>query len=165
MEDDALGVRAGERVMLGGVLDWYRAVAARKVDGLTEEQAARVTTPSGLSPLGIVHHLAWGERLWFRWFLAGEDVALFLGPDNAVTFRLEPTDTIASVVAEYQAENDAARRIVAATGSLDQVSIRTHPIFGLVTARWVLVHLIEETARHTGHLDVMREQLDGATGD
>lgn len=151
--------------MLGEFLDWYRAVAARKVDGLTQEQAARVATPSGLSPLGIVRHLAWAERLWFRWYLAGQDVALFSGPDNAVTFRLEPTDTIASVVTAYQAENEAARRIVADIGSLDQLSIRSHRTFGLVSARWVLVHLIEETARHAGHLDMMREQLDGATGD
>ena len=165
MDDDPLGGRASERVMLGGFLDWYRAVAARKVGGLTEEQAARVATPSGLSPLGIVRHLAWAERQWFRWYLAGEDVALYLGPDNAVTFRLEPADTITSVVATYEAENDAARRIVGDIGSLDQVSARTHPIVGPVTARWVLVHLIEETARHAGHLDVIRERLDGATGD
>ena len=151
--------------MLCGFLDWYRAVVARKVEDLAEDDAARVMTPSGVSPLGVVRHLAWVERLWFQWRLAGEDVDLFTGPDNSVTFRLQATDTVASVVAAYRAEIEQAQRVVASVGSLDDLSARPHPIFGLVSARWVLVHLVEETARHAGHLDVMREQLDGATGD
>jgi hypothetical protein len=165
MGDDQFGGRSAERAMLCGFLDWYREVVIRKVEGLAEEDAARVMTPSGLSPLGVVRHLAWVERLWFRSRLAGEDVTLFTGPENSVTFRLEPTDTVASVVAAYRAEIEPAHRIVAAVASLDDLSARPHQLFGFVSVRWVLVHLIEETARHAGHLDVMREQLDGATGD
>jgi hypothetical protein len=165
VSDDPFGGRSGERVMLCGFLDWYRAVVARKVEGLADDDAARVMTPSGVSPLGVVRHLAWVERLWFQWRLAGWDVDLFTGPDNSITFRLEPTDTVESVVATYRAEIEQAQRVVAAVESLDDLGARPHPLFGLVSARWVLVHVIEETARHAGHLDVMREQLDGATGD
>lgn len=165
MIDDPFGGRSDERVMLCGFLDWYRAVIVHKVEGLTEAQAARVMTPSGVSPLGIVRHLAWAERLWFRWRLAGDDVHIFTGADNSGTFRLEPTDTVATVVAAYRAEIEQAQRIVASVRSLDDLTSRPHQIFGPVSVRWVLVHLIEETARHAGHLDVIREQLDGATGD
>lgn len=164
MADDPLGTRTDERTMLSGFLDWYRAVVARKVEGLAEEQATRVMTPSGLCPLGIVRHLTWVERLWFQWRVAGEDVSLFTGPDNAVTFGLEPGDTIASVLDGYRAQIEQSRRIVDAA-SLDDVSVHTSPHFGPVSVRWALLHLVEETARHAGHLDVLREQLDGRTGD
>jgi hypothetical protein len=165
MSDDALGGRAPERELLTGALDWYRAVAIRKVEDLSFEQATRVLTPSGLSPLGIVQHLAWVECVWFRWRFAAEDVPIFTGgSDNTVTFELRPGDVVESVVASYRDEADHARRIVAGA-ALDDVSTRESPMFGLVTLRWTLVHLIEETARHAGHLDIMREQLDGRTGD
>jgi uncharacterized damage-inducible protein DinB len=163
--DDTFGARSSERVMLSGFLDWYRAVVARKVEGLSDEQASRVMTSSGLSALGVVRHLTWVERLWFRWRVAGEDVTLFTGPDNSVTFRLEPADTVASVLASYRAEIEQAQRITRAAETLDSLGAHDHPIYGPVSLRWVLVHLIEETARHAGHLDLLREQLDGKTGD
>ena len=152
--------------MLCGFLDWYHAVVPHKVEGLTNEQARTVLTPSGLSPLGIVKHLTLVERDWFRAQFAGEDVDLpDVGDDNAPTFAVEPGDTVENVLDEYRAENEHARRITAATPSLDQLSIRASDLRGHFSLRWVLVHLIEETARHAGHLDVMRESLDGATGD
>jgi hypothetical protein len=162
---DEFGARSDEREMLCGFLDWYRAVVIHKVEGLSDADATRIMTPSGVSPLGIIRHLAWVERLWFQWRLAGDDVSLWHGPDNSVTFALDPADTVTSVVAGYRAEVEQADRVVSTLGSLDQLSVHPHPLFGPVSARWVLVHLIEETARHAGHLDVMREQLDGSTGD
>jgi hypothetical protein len=163
--NDPFGARSDERAMLSGFLDWYRSVVAHKVEGLSEEQAARAMTPSGVSALGVVRHLAWVERLWFQWRVAGDDVTLDAGPDNSLTFRLEPGDTVASVLAGYHAEIEQSRRIVRAAASFDELTARPHPIFGPVSMRWVLVHLIEETARHAGHLDLIREQLDGQTGD
>ncbi len=165
MVGDELGTRLEERETLCGFLDWYRAVVIHKVEGLTDSDAARVMTPSGLSPLGIVRHLAWVERLWFQRRLEGAEVRLWQGADNAPTFAVAPTDTVMSVVAEYRAATHAASRVVSGIESLDQLSVEPHPLYGPVSARWVLVHLIEETARHAGHLDVLREQLDGATGD
>jgi hypothetical protein len=72
--EDYLGVRQGERETLGGFLDWYRSVVERKVDGLTPGDAKQVRTPSGMSVLGILKHLGWVERGWFRETFAGEDV-------------------------------------------------------------------------------------------
>ena len=137
--------------------------AVRKAEGLTLTEASEPMTPSGLTVLGTVKHLAGVERLWLRWRFAGEDIPVKTG-DNAVTFELDPADTIDSVLADYRHQVDCGRAI-AAGASLDDVSAREHELFGSVSLRWVLVHLLEETARHAGHLDVMREALDGRTGD
>ena len=123
-------------------------------------------TPSGLSPLGIVKHLTLVERDWFRAQFAGEAVELpEVGDDNAPTFLVEPGDTVDGVLAEYRVENEHTRRVVAATPSLDALSARETDMRGFVSLRWVLVHMIEETARHAGHLDIIRELIDGRTGD
>lgn len=165
MPDADLGGTAPERDMLIGFLDWYRAVVENKVRGLSPDDAARVMTPSGLSPLGVVQHLAWVERGWFRLRFAGEAVEIpYVGDDNAVQFRLDAGDTIASILDFYRSECERARRVTAAA-YLDDVSAGASPAYGHVTLRWVLVHMLEETARHAGHLDLMREQIDGVTGD
>jgi uncharacterized damage-inducible protein DinB len=168
VSDDAdwLGSRGDEREMLCGFLEWYQAVVAHKLEGLTDAQAATVGTPSGLSPLGVVKHLTVYERDWFRAVFAGEAVER---PDDAVdnspTFAVEAGDTVASVLAAYRDENAQTRRVVDATPSLDRLSAVASELRGPVSLRWVLVHMIEETARHAGHLDVMRESIDGRTGD
>jgi hypothetical protein len=162
--DGGLGGQLDERELLSGFLDWYRGVAEHKVDGLSRAQAIEPLTPSGLSALGVIRHLAWVERRWFRWYFAGEDVPLPRGDDTSATFRLEADDTVASVVAAYRAETGRSRAI-AGQASLDDRSARAHDLYGSVSLRWVLVHMLEETARHAGHLDLMRERLDGRTGD
>ena len=165
-DDDPLSARVGERETLVGSLDWFRAVIAHKVDGLSLEDATKVMTPSGLSMLGVVAHLAWAERTWFRFRFANEDLDVALsGDDNSETFTLGPDDTIESVLATYAEENEKARVVVAAAPTLDEVAPREARLHGMVSLRWILVHMIEETARHAGHLDIMREQLDGHTGD
>ena len=156
-----LGGRADERELLCGFLDWLRAVVERKVDGLSLEEATRVMTPTGLSVLGVVQHLAWVQRLWFRWRFAWEDVDV---ADEGQDFAIRPGATIESVLEGYRDESDRARRITAAA-SLDDLSANEHTLYGRVSLRWILVHEIEETARHAGHLDLMREQVDGRTGD
>ena len=158
------GGQGDERALLTGFLDWYRAVVERKVVDLSWEQASRPCTRSGLSPLGVVKHLAWVERHWFRRRFLGDDVELFSGPDNAPTFELADSDTVERVVAAYRAAADEARTITAAA-ALDDLAVGAHPVFGAVSLRWILVHLLEETARHAGHLDLMREAIDGRTGD
>lgn len=156
----ALGGQAAERDLLSGYLDWYRAVVEGKVADLSLEDASRIMTPTGLSPLGIVKHLAYVERNWFKARFAVEQERV--DPDAA--FRIEPGDTVASVVALYRDSVTESRRIAAAA-PLDEVSKRESPHYGYVSLRWILVHLLEETARHAGHLDIMREQIDGRTGD
>lgn len=164
--EDTLGVRRAENETLTGFLDWYRAVVERKVDGLTLDEATAVRTPTGMSPLGIVKHLGWVERGWFREVFAGED----FGPidwegDNSAEFALGPDDTVDSILAFYRAEVDYSRRIAAKSPSLDALSATATQFREHVSLRWILVHMLEETARHAGHLDLMREAIDGTTGD
>ena len=161
-DDDLLSTRRPERETLVGALDWYRAVVVNKADGLSLEDASRVMTPTGLSPLGVVRHLAWVEAGWFRDTFAdqyeGEEES------NEDSFRLGPDDTIESVVAAYRDECDSSRRITDAAASLDDLSAQPAHVYGHVSLRWVLVHMLEETAHHVGHLDIMREHIDGRTG-
>jgi hypothetical protein len=155
-----------EKETLGGFLDFYRSVVERKVDGLSRQDAVRSMTPTGLSPLGVVKHLGWVEYYWFRHCFAGEDVAAppREGDDNAVQFRIEPDESVSSVLAFYRSEAEHARAITNASPSLDGTSARENRFYGTVSLRWILVHMIEETARHAGHLDIMREMIDGRTG-
>jgi hypothetical protein len=164
--EDTLGVRRNESETLGGFLDWYRAVVERKVDGLTLDQARTVRTSTGLSPLGVVKHLGWVERGWFREIFAGEDVETIDGEDdNSAEFAIGADDTVDSVLAFYRTEVDNSRRVVAGSSSLDDLSAKATKFREKVSLRWILVHMLEETARHAGHLDLMRESIDGKTGD
>jgi hypothetical protein len=164
--EDSLGVRRDERGTLEGFLDWYRAVVERKVDGLAPDVAKRVMTPTGLSPLGILKHLGWVERGWFRDVFAGEDVEATDGDgDNSAEFTVGADDTVRSVMAFYRVEVEQARRIVAEAPSLDALSARETDLRERVNLRWIMVHMLEETARHAGHLDLMREEIDGQVGD
>jgi len=158
-----LGARADEREMLTGFLDWYRAGVVRKVEGLSREDATRVATPTGLTPLGVVAHLAAVELSWFEEDFLGNPARSELNDHGE--FRLHDDDTVASVVDEYVQACACARAVLAKASSLDELSAVETPFRGRVTLRWILVHMIEETARHAGHLDLMREQIDGQTGD
>ncbi len=164
--EDSLGVRRGERETIEGFLDWYRAVVEHKVDGLSFDQATKMMTPSGLCPLGVVKHLGWVERGWFRDIFVGEDVeAIDVDGDNSPEFAVDADDTTESVLAFYRSEVEQAKLIVAEATSLDALSAKPTDFGGHVSLRWIMVHMLEETARHAGHLDVMREKLDGQTGD
>ena len=164
--DDPLGVRSGERATLEGFLDWYRSVVERKVVGLTVVDATRPMTPTGMSALGVVKHLGWVERGWFRETFAGEDVeAIDVDGDNSAEFAISSEDTIDSVIGFYRNEAEESRRISRTADSLDALSVKETPYRERVSLRWVMVHVLEETARHAGHLDLMREEIDGQVGD
>ncbi len=165
MTSDALGGTADEFTLLTGFLDWNRAVVERKVDGLTRAQAVQPMTPSGLSVLGVIQHLAWVERGWFRARFAGEEVEMIAADgDRTPQFAIDDDDTVESVLAFYRGEITRARAITD-SATLEELSRVESPHVGIVSLRWILVHMIEETARHAGHLDLMREQIDGRTGD
>jgi hypothetical protein len=161
-DDDVLGVRVGEREMLAGFTDWFRQVVVNKLDGLSLEDASRVMTPTGLSPLNVVKHLAWAETGWFQDTFAGEMVR---ESSLEESFVLGPDDTVESVVAAYRDACARSRQIAAAAPSLDDLSARPGRVHGIISLRWILIHMLEETARHAGHLDIMREHIDGSTGD
>jgi uncharacterized damage-inducible protein DinB len=154
-----------ERTMLAGWLDFHRATLEMKCAGLTPAQlATRAVEPSTLSLLGLVRHLADVERSWFRRRLAGEDAPplYFSDEDPDGDFdNLDPA-TVDEAFATWQAECDRARQIAAALPSLDVTVDRDGQ---QLSARWVLHHMVEEYARHNGHADLLRERLDGTTGE
>jgi uncharacterized damage-inducible protein DinB len=157
---------ADERATLEAFLDLYRETIKRKVRGVSEEDAVRRLVPSATTLAGIVKHLRWVELGWFQRVLAGrppEDLppVPWTDQDPDADFRLEPGETLARVIAEYDQEC-ARSRAVAAEHSLDDTG--THRRLGQVSLRWIYVHMIEETARHAGHADILREQIDGTTG-
>lgn len=153
-----------ERALLGGFLDYLRGTIELKCAGLSEEDAVRSTLPSPLlTAAGIVKHLLWVEDYWFAVILAG-------GPDHAPYSRADPDadwrigtgETISGLLADYAAQCAVSREIVAGLELDHEVPFRDK---GTVSVRWVLIHMVEETGRHAGHLDVVRELLDGSTGE
>lgn len=145
----------GERRTVRLLTQYQRESIVRKLDGLTDDEARRVLVPSGTSLLWIIKHLTRAELLWVCQRFAGHDVAL---PDDA----LGATDTIDSVVRAYRAAWDTVDA-VADAASLDD-NCEDVGDESMVDLRWVLTHLLEETARHAGHADILRELLDGTTG-
>ena len=152
-----------ERGTLTGLLDFLRATVELKATGLTDEQAfTRPVHPSALTPGGIVKHLTGVERFWFAIDFAGQDVEWpWTEEDPHGCFPIEPGDTIDSILAAYRTECARSREITAAA-SLDE---RAHSEGMTFTLRYALAHLIEETARHLGHLDLLRESTDGLVGE
>jgi uncharacterized damage-inducible protein DinB len=149
-----------ERTMLNAFLDYLRERMIAKLDGLDEEQARRSLVPSGTSLLGLVKHLAVVELGWFVWSFAGEDFDVGPSGDN-----LGPEDTISSVVDMYRSAYARSQHIAAGVPDLDQRAARSRRSgHETQSMRWILVHMIEETARHAGHADILREQIDGTTG-
>jgi len=166
MVNRSAGGESPEREMLTGFLDWYRAIVEQKVEALSLPDASRQLTPSGLSLLGVIKHLGWVEYYWFRYVFIGEDIEPppRVDNDNAIQFHIEPADTVDSVLSFYREQAGHAGRITASAESFDERSARENPFMGTVSLRWILVHMIEETARHAGHLDLMREEIEGKTG-
>jgi hypothetical protein len=163
-------IAGDERETLAGFLDYYRAVIVDKAGGLTADQRNRTLGPSSLTLGGLVHHLALVEQWWFRVAFAGEEYTL---PVDRVDWESDP-DWDFSVAAEmdpsvvldrYHRSCEDSRRIVNEAESLDQLSARATRDGERWSLRWILVHMIEETARHAGHADLIRESIDGEVGD
>jgi len=148
---------------LTGLLDFQRATVVNKVAGLTDEQAfSRPVPPSMLTPAGVVKHLTGGERFWFSIDFAGADLEWPWPEDDPHGgFPLDPGDTLAGIVAGYLAECERSRQAIAGE-DLDAPARGPAMTF---TLRYALAHMIEETARHCGHLDLLRERIDGQTGE
>jgi uncharacterized damage-inducible protein DinB len=154
-----------ERETLGAYLDYQRDTLVWKMEGLSDDDLRRSVVPSGWPLLGLVKHLAYVERWWFQDRFAGEDATYpWTDEDPDADWRIEPEDTTAGILELYRAECDRNRAIVAAAGSLDQVAAHGGRR-GPMNLRWIMAHMIEETARHCGHADIARELIDGATGE
>jgi uncharacterized damage-inducible protein DinB len=154
-----------ERVLLTQFLDYQRIVLWRKVGELDDDGLRQVMTPSGLTLLGILKHLAYVERWWFRVAFAGEDGVdpPWTDDDPDADFRVEPDDTPEIILAMHEDEVARARVIAAGAASFDDIA--ADPRAKGRSLRWIMIHMIEEYARHLGHADIMREAIDGGTGD
>jgi len=153
---------ASEREVLEAFLDDLRETILWKLDGLTGEQARRSLVPSGTSLLGIVKHLAFVERYWFQSRFAGRTVDFPWSDDDPdADWRVADWESVEGVAAFYRGEIGLSRQIVAAAWDLGTLAARGDS----VTLRWILCHMIEETARHAGHADLLREAADSATGE
>ena len=144
-----------EREVLLLALGYVREGFARKVDGLSDEDARRVLVPSGTTLLWLTEHLAAAERIWLYGRFRGE------GGDLGRWGRQH--DTIAAAIEDYRA-SWAGFDEVMRDGDLDAEIPDPNGGEVPLSLRWIVVHLIEEVARHAGHADILRELLDGQTG-
>ncbi len=144
-----------EKEVLLGFLDYVRQSVVAKLDGAPEPQVRTPRVPSGTNPLGLVKHLAHVERFMFL----GEDAS-----DWQATFHAAPDETVMSVTADYVDAIDRSNAVIAACADLTAPVARPTRRGNAPSMRWALTHMIEETARHAGHLDILRETIDGAIG-
>jgi hypothetical protein len=142
-----------EADVLRGFLGYLRASIAAKVEGAPEPQVRTPAVPSGTNLLGLLTHLTAVESATFL----GERVT-----DWQATFRPDPQDTVADVVARYRAVVERADEVLDACDDLGAPLPR--PGRPGPSVRWALTHMIEETGRHAGHADILRELADGTTG-
>lgn len=143
-----------ERDVLLGFLDYLRESIAAKVEGAPEPQVRTSAVPSGTNLLGLVKHLTHVERFTFL----GEDVS-----DWPATFHAGADETVEAILAGYRDAVDQANELIAAS-SLDKATRKVPTRNGAHALRWALTHMIEETGRHAGHADILRELIDGQTG-
>jgi uncharacterized damage-inducible protein DinB len=160
---------AEERAAVEGLLEYHRATLLWKCAGLTGEQLkTRAVPPSTMSPLGLVRHMADVERVWFRRRIAGEEIPALYWSDASPDGDFdEVADADAAAdFATYQAEVEAARAVMTGRG-YDDTFVNRHRdgTEEVIDLRALMLHMIEEYARHNGHADLLRECVDGTTGD
>jgi uncharacterized damage-inducible protein DinB len=159
--------QADERTSLASFLDWHRGTLEWKCEGLTDEQLKqRPVPPSRMSLLGLVRHLSEVERGWFGRTLGGQDLPMIYCSDEDPDGDFDNVDgaDVAEAFATWRAECDRSRALVAAAESLDLAIVRKRT-GEIVSLRWIMLHMLEEYARHNGHADLFRERLDGSTGE
>ena len=140
-------------------LRFARECILKKASGLSDEQLREVRVPTGTTLLWLVAHSTAGERYWFGWTLAGTGA-----DDDETDFEPDPpARPTAEVLQEYRDAIAASDEVITRLGDTDARTARTVD-GGPKTMRWVLAHMTSETARHAGHADILREQLDGTTG-
>ena len=140
-----------------------RAVVAWKLAGLDDETAKQSVVDSATTLLGIVHHLAWVEAWWFQEVFGGRSVEYPFDwdADPDAEFRMSDAHTIVGILDVYERNVIRSNELIDAAPDLDTTGRRGDTDYSL---RWILTHMIDETARHAGQMDIIREQLDGATG-
>ncbi|GAB3057092.1 DinB family protein [Intrasporangium mesophilum] len=154
------------RGLLSRYLDYYRAVVISKIGGLGRRDLQQVTVPSGWTPAGLVNHLVNVERRWVRWGFMAEPIS---DPwaDQLETGWVSPDLSAEELAALLEDAGRRTRAIVEAHELTDLARLggRFTDASTAPQLQWILLHLIQEYARHAGHLDVARELIDGTTGE
>jgi hypothetical protein len=148
-----------EKQVLSAFLDQQRDAVLWKLDGLTDDQLRQPITPGGLYLLGLVKHLAAAEYYWLCDIFGRPAEPQSLAATDDV--QLDPGDTTDSVLGYYR------RARIASDQAIDEVDLDITAVTWLgdtVSFRWAILHMIEETARHAGHADLIREHIDNTTG-
>ena len=165
-------LRSDERTTLAEFLDYHRATLVGRIAGLDGDQMQARLPTSSLTLGGLVKHLAYVEDSWFQETFLGRplpapfrDVDWDADPDWE--FHSAADDSPEELLALYAAACDRSRAVVAAAPDLDALSVEEsrRPGEGRFSLRWILLHMIEETARHNGHADLLREAVDGVVGE
>ncbi|TDD27651.1 DinB family protein [Kribbella turkmenica] len=151
-----------------GFLDHYRAVIEAKLTGLSEEELTSSRLPSGWTPLELLKHLVFMERRWLRWGFAAEQVDEPWGdsggdPDGR--WSVGPGETFAELIARLHEGGETTRRLVTGVDPATRAATGGRFSREPPTVNWILFHVLQEYARHAGHLDVVRELTDGVTGE
>lgn len=141
---------------LRATLEGLRASVLKKLAGLDEGDARRSTVDSGTNLAGLVQHLTFMESMWFEEVVAGRKAVR-----GKRSMRVDPSVSLRVLRAEYRAACEASNEIIASVGDADAPVTRNGKTRDL---RWAMLAVIEETARHAGHADIIREQIDGKTG-
>ncbi len=157
---------AGEIPMLLSWLEFHRSTLAAKCADLSDDQLRhRAVEPSPLSLLGLVRHMAEVERYWFRRVFAGQDVAALHNSEDAPEADFDGVDAAepGEAFATWQRECELARKAASEAATLDD-TCAWQPNGNPISLRWILLHMVQEYARHNGHADFLRERIDGSTG-
>lgn len=161
----------GEEVtLLNAFLDFYRAALLDRAFGLSHEQMQIALPPSSLTLSRLIGHMAWVEELWFQVRFAdlehiGPWADLDWDADNDAEMSLSQTWSTEQLLETFEASVAGSRARVSAASSLDQLSVNTTRKGEKWNLRWILIHMIEEYARHCGHADLIRESIDGNTAE
>ena len=168
--DPELQPTGDEVALLHSFLDYQRTILLRKAEGITDEQSRMRINPSELSLMGLIRHMAEVERGWFRRrFAALEAPPIYYSDDDRDgDFHPQDGDTLADALATLQAEIDFAQSSTSGV-PLDTLAKAVPPTQRIPgwqpNLRWILIHMIEEYARHCGHADLLRQRIDGSVGD
>lgn len=151
-----------ERALLTGFLDFHRATPRLKCAELSTAAAQRVLPTPLVSAVAVIAHLCWMERFWCEVVFGGRSVrARHVEEDGQAAFAVPEGATLEQVLDDYDLQCETSRRILAGLHLDHQVLWHERP----TSVRWVFLHLIEETARHNGHLDALHELISGAPGE
>jgi uncharacterized damage-inducible protein DinB len=150
-----------------GFIDYYRSAVIRKVEDLSDAELRASRVPSGWTPLELINHLRYMERRWFAWGFLAETVDDPHGDKLDGRWTVAADESLAELTAALRATGERTREIVSAAALNDVAKIggRFRRADEAPTLGWILVYVLQEYARHAGHLDVARELIDGTTGE